>query len=292
MKSSLATVLALTSGLLTAGCGVVSPQIQEFWGTPADAGLIQQKLVGRISCELRQAVHKLYWEDVAGHARGEHGLRYAFLKDWLAQIELILTIEEKSSVNPQVSFEDPLPSAKIPFPGGRSVDVSRSFSLGLGASLANTATRIDKIYLTYKVKDYIGLRKYDFSCDPAPNGASLFIGSDLHIYDWLKGAVSVAVAEGPESEVGAQARFAGRTDALSHDIKFQIVTTGSVNPTWKLVRFGTESSPLASATRDRAQQLIVTLAPPSNAYPGQLGPAGTSAAISSDIAASIRRVLP
>jgi hypothetical protein len=286
------TIILLAISLLTGGCGIVSPQIQEFWGTPQDAGLMQQRLVGRISCELRQAVYKLYWDDQAAYKRGEHPLRYAFLKSWLAQIELILTIEEKSSLNPQVSLIDPLPNATTFFSGGRSIETSRSFTLGFGGSLANTATRIDKIYLKYKVSEFVNIQNTNRTCDPPQTNGSLFITSELGIYDWLRGAVSVAVAEGPESQVEAQARFAATAEALSHDIKFQIVTSGNVNPTWKLVRFGTDSSPLANASRDRAQPLILTLAPPDQARPNQLGPAGNSASISSDIAASIRRVLP
>lgn len=286
-----ATILMLLAVPLAA-CGLISPQIQEFWGTPQDSGLIQQKLVGRISCELRQAVHKLYWEDAEAVKRRERAIpHYAFLKDWIAQIELILTIEEKSSLSPKAAFIDPLPTATTFFSGGRSIQTSRLFSLGIGGSLENTATRIDKLYLKYKVSDFIKIKKSDWSCDPKPNGASIFIASELHIEDWLRGAVSVVAAEGPESKVEAQAKFAEKADALSHDIKFQIVTTGNVSPTWKLVRFGSDSSPLFGASRDRAQQLILTLAPPDKANPNQLGPSGYGASLSSDIGASIRRAI-
>ncbi|MBZ9772322.1 hypothetical protein [Mesorhizobium sp. CO1-1-8] len=249
-----------------AGCGTTTPKIQEFWGTYQDAGFIEQKLVGQVSCELRQAVYKLYHDNPA---------RYSFLKDWLAQVELLLTVEEKSALSPGAMLIDPGPT--------------QTFSLGVGGSWANTATRADKIYVTYKVNDFINLKKHDYDCQPEPNRASLFIQSDLHLYDWLRGAISVAVAEGPESNVGATAKFAGRADALSHDIKFQIVTSGNVTPTWKLVRFATTSSPFASASRDRAQELIVTLAPPDKAHPDQLGPIGTNSSLSSDLAAAVRR---
>jgi hypothetical protein len=290
--SNLKAISFAAATLALSGCGVVSPKVEEFWGTPQDAGLIQQRLVGRISCEVRQAVHKLYWDDQAAVERGEHPPRYAFLKTWLAQIELLLTIEEKSSVNPQISLIDPMPNATTFFSGGRSIESPRSFTLGLGGSVANTATRIDKLYLKYKVSEFIAIRRNNRTCDPPQTNGSLFITSELGIYDWLKGAVSVAVAEGPESEVEAQARFPATAEALSHDIKFQIVTSGNVNPTWKLVRFGTDSAALVNASRDRAQQLILILAPPDKANPNQLGPAGNSAAVSADIAASIRRILP
>lgn len=53
------------------------------------------------------------------------------------------------------------------------------------------------------------------------------------------------------------------SDAISIEIKFQIVSNGNVNPTWKLVRVSanTGSSPLFGVGRTRIHDLIITMGP-------------------------------
>ena len=58
-----------------------------------------------------------------------------------------------------------------------------------------------------------------------------------------------------------------KPDTVSYEIKFVIVSSGNVTPTWKLVRFSanTASSPLFNVGRTRTHDLIITIGPNSNA---------------------------
>ena len=56
-----------------------------------------------------------------------------------------------------------------------------------------------------------------------------------------------------------------KSDTVSLEIKFIIVTSGNITPTWKLVRVSanTGSSPLFAAGRTRTHDLIITIGPKS-----------------------------
>jgi hypothetical protein len=73
---------------------------------------------------------------------------------WAAQFTLNLTIEEKSSLNPGVSFNEPLANGITTFPGkANTVTSPQSFAIGLGGILSSDATRTEKVTFTYKVND-------------------------------------------------------------------------------------------------------------------------------------------
>ncbi|KWV48472.1 hypothetical protein AS156_18535 [Bradyrhizobium macuxiense] len=118
------------------------------------------------------------------------------------------------------------------------------------------------------------------------------IESDLRIKEWLVGAMFVANAL-PSSPIPSQFRGSSATDAKSRkgdkgneadkgkgggesqvtsnkdtvslEIKFIIVTSGSITPTWKLVRFSANSgsSPFFNTGRTRTHDLIITIGDPS-----------------------------
>jgi hypothetical protein len=53
-----------------------------------------------------------------------------------------------------------------------------------------------------------------------------------------------------------------RPDVLSDDITFLVTLSGSVTPTWKLVRFTVNpSSPFFSATRSRTNEALIAIGP-------------------------------
>jgi len=94
-----------------------------------------------------------------------------------------------------------------------------------------------------------------------------------------------------------------QSNVLSHEVKFDIISTGTLNPGWVLTR-GTidQSGTLFSATRDRTQDLTITFGPPAQGWteyvidpvsgkgrfrPAALGPAASNAALASEIGSSI-----
>jgi hypothetical protein len=275
--------LILFSSSQLAGCGTAVPDIQEFWGSPQNAADMEARVEAKIVCELGQAV-----KGIAGDKSSTKD-EYAFLRDWNAEVQLLLAVDEQSSINPTPSYNLPMSSAITHFSGGSSVTTGRSFSLGVSGTYSNEAIRTDKFFVTYKVKDL--LNEADWDCNPTQTSGVLFVESDLKIYEWLSGAVNIAGSLGPQSRRVAHASFAAKPDAISHDIKFEIVSSGSVTPTWKLVEFGMGSSPFVSGKRDRTQELVLTMGPPDKAHPDQLGPTAQLSSLSSQITSGINTAL-
>lgn len=260
---------ALAVSIALSGCGTTTPNIQEFWGTSGNAAAMESAIAGQIACELANAINDLH-DTVKGDELLES--QYGYVFGWNAQTQLIFVADEQSTLNPTPSFIHPLKSSQV-------------FTLGLTGTYKNQATRIDKIAITYKVKDFIGSKKFPCAAGRGSKG-TLFVQSDLKIKEWLIAALNVTVSQGGQSEVSAHPRFASKTDAISHDIKFGILSSGGIAPTWKLVRFGTGGNPLISGQRDRSQQLILTMGPPDKADPDQLGPAAQVSSLSSQINAA------
>jgi hypothetical protein len=99
-----------------------------------------------------------------------------------------------------------------------------------------------------------------------------------------------------------------KSNVLSHEVKFDIISTGTITPGWKLSTSTiNQTGTFLSGTRDRTQDLIVTFGPPDPAWsvvvidpktrkakidrttnrpllrPTALSPAATSAALASEI---------
>lgn len=63
-------------------------------------------------------------------------------------------------------------------------------------------------------------------------------------------------------------------NALSHDVKFEVVTSGNITPAWKLVQASVnQGGTFFSARRDRTHELLVTFGPSDPAAKSLLGPA-------------------
>lgn len=266
-------VAAIMISTIVSGCGTSTPNIQEFWGSPQNASAMESNIAIQIACELGNAINDLH-KEVAGSKvlQGEYG----FIFGWTAEVQLTFIADEDTSFNPALSFIRPLDSAQ-------------SFTLGLTGTHKNQATRTDKVTIDYKVSDFLGDKNRPCAAG-TPQKGTLFVQSDLKIKDWLESALNIAVTQGRQSERNAHPVF-GKTNAISHDIKFDIVSSGGIAPTWKLVRFGTGDSPLVSGQRDRSQQLTLTMAPPDKANPDQLGPSGQVSSLSSQISAALRSAI-
>jgi hypothetical protein len=310
LKKMLTRTSAILVVLFAAGCGTYVPEIEEFWGTPADASKKVNLIVFQVKCELAQAV-----ASVIDTARGptinnpNNPKIYEMLSHWGAQVTLTLTIDEKSALSPGVTANTVLQNGVTRFPSS-TVATPQSFSLGFGGTLSSDATRIDKLTAYYLFKDlYAYAKKPRSSCIPPDNTTGfLFVQSDLKINQWLSAALlpeftGIANFEalsaegggaGRGSDIGSSKGTAG--NVISHDIKFEIISTGNVTPTWKLVRVSanTGPSPLFAATRDRTQELLITLGPTQMTSDNKIIPAPSAqnahlaAEIGASVAASIK----
>jgi hypothetical protein len=223
----LAAMIFLSSVL--GGCGLRVPDIKESWDTdqPADptakpypspkitgTAQIEFEIKRKIYCELKEAVIAVQKVPLLG-ANSPTGSRTVVRRgliprDWGAQIQLTLEVDESSSLNPGMAVNQVLPNATKIFgvqeninqttlraqPGiFNSVIAQQSFNLGFGGTFSSTATRIDKFNPYYSIKDLTMPETSTSTCHPdndvypAARSSPFFIQSELGIQDWLMGAM-------------------------------------------------------------------------------------------------------
>jgi hypothetical protein len=133
------------------------------------------------------------------------------------------------------------------------------FSLGAGMNFSSDATRVNTINAYYLVSD---LERARCSDEARPNGLFL-LQSDLKLSEWLFDAVSASMTNTIDF---SNTVLAVPQNVLQHEVKFQIVTSATLNPSWMLTRLAINSGgTLFSAGRTRTNDLIITLGPASPA---------------------------
>jgi hypothetical protein len=267
--------LALTCflNLLLAGCGTYVPNIQEFPGGPAAGQQLVTAIVSNVKCEVQDAIDDLYRLDPK-----------PFLDNtWGVQIALNLTMVEKGSLNPAGVYAPVSP-------------ISTVFTLGVGGELSSEATRTEKLNSYFTVQELRRLGR----CVSRGNGPFLLQGN-LKLNEWLIDVATAGSTGGTDFNAGL-AVFGGSGDGvLSHEVKFDIVTSGDITPSWKFLTgtINPDGTTFLSARRERSHDLIITFGK-TQSIPGssRRGPsrAAADAALASDIgvsvANSLRRLRP
>ncbi len=175
------------------------------------------------------------------------------------------------------------------------LSVQQTYTLGLGGTLSSTASRTDTFNPYWSVAYLMIPDRETSDClsDPflvqggvIPASSSPFIESDLGIEDWLVGAMranttlhSVDVPQsfsGGDSQPGAKksrAQTSGKAsaklgfsknqvDTVTLELKFIIVSSGNITPTWRLVRVSANAGlPLFNTGRTRTHDVIITIGP-------------------------------
>lgn len=233
-------------GLGLGGCGTTVPDLQEPPATPGGGPLLVRAITESIFCELRNSVVHTIEQDSEA-ARLNNGVRTArWFDDWGVQVALTLTVEERSSVNASGTWINPLVAPS-----------TFSLASGLGGSVG--ATRTDKMNYFFTVREL-----YDTPYCPAGDHSSappgsLLITSDLKLRDWLASQV-IAAGTGTVS-VPASAGGTAR-NALSHEVRFELLSSGNVTPSWRIAEAVVNpSSPFFSTSRNRVHDLILTFGP-------------------------------
>jgi hypothetical protein len=240
--------LVIGIALMLAGCGTYVPEIQENpWSKEGER--LVQAIAGSIQCELRKAVFDVINPNRDGTNATHVASEADWLKSWGAQVQIQLTVDELGSISPSGSYSP-----------------MKIFFLFLGGSVSSEATRIDTLNYYYTVNDILnsGL------CDAAtianlPNHpmGSLLIQSDLKLEEWLDSVVA-ARATGDISITNPIPAAVAQTakNALSHEVKFQVIASGNITPMWKLVKATINpTGSLLMASRTRTHDLQITFGP-------------------------------
>jgi hypothetical protein len=226
-------------------CGTYVPDLRD-WPNNSYGGSVAliNSIVHSVRCELSHAVTNVVSTDVAAsRLRRSHRAYTDFLNNWGAQVAFTFTISEMSAVNPTAVWMPPSPLTTI-------------FTLGGEATVSSQATRVEKLNFFYTVKD-LYLRDGQI-CDASgadPSG-SLLIRNDLKIGELLDARLLPAVAG------NASTPDNGDENVLSHEITFEVVSSGGITPTWQLTRATINGSgTLLSSNRDRTHDLVITFGP-------------------------------
>jgi hypothetical protein len=227
--------IACLACLVLSACGLRVPEIQEI-GDRAQGQRFVQAVLTNITCELRGALNDLR----EAYPKG------TFIDAWGVQTTLTLTYDETGALAPSVLWTPPSPANSI-------------FSLAAGLNLSSDATRIETINAYYLVSD---LERARCSDEARPNGAFL-LQSDLKLSEWLFDAVSASMTNTINFR---NTTLAVTANVLQHEVKFQIVSSGTLNPSWVLTRVTVDpSGNLLSAGRTRTNDLLITFGPASTA---------------------------
>jgi hypothetical protein len=236
--SAMRWVVSTAASFLVGGCGLYVPEFQEFPADKVTGQQLVQSIVYNVTCEVQDAIYRIY-------NNPDHPLKHTFLDTWGVQIALSLQVEEKSSANPIVNWLPPSPASAV-------------FNLAAGGTLSADATRQDKLNSYFTIQQ---IKKMG-PCDPTTRpGGVLLLQSNLGLDEWL--IFNLTAAHTGEINYGADYSDGPlKQNVLSHEIKFDITDTGNATPGWKLTRVSiNQSGNLFSATRDRTNDLTITLGP-------------------------------
>jgi hypothetical protein len=234
-------LFASALALSLSGCGLYVPEIQE---NPFDRNAGQhlvQNIALNIRCEIQDAIVGLYAKNAEIDPENRN---LKWFDSWAAQVALTLTTDEKGSVSPVSNW------IRVPPP----VHV---FNFNLGGTLSSDAFRVDKISSFFLVSDFKKLK----ACSPQDRNRGLFIlENDLKLKERLFDTMTTADNGNTPIPTGVKGPF--KSNVLSHEVKFDIVSSANATPGWKLAEVSVnQSGNLLATSRDRIQDLIITFGP-------------------------------
>jgi hypothetical protein len=265
------------------------PSLHEFYDSN-DSDTMIEALIEHVQCEVKDAIQFLVLDDKdkaqfdSDMARKSVAPSLTWLYNWAAQVTLVITVDEKSSLNPSIFVNPPRPSVVTKFSNGTTTTTPQSFSVGLGAMVSVDGTRKETISWLVKFADltdaaslakarvrrdyfYNYVRQTNSETFPATcnNPGRPFLEGDLELRQWIYNSLlPVNVRNGIlgdfSKSISAEASTS-KKDALQDEITFVVLYEGNINPVWKLVQIsaGQATPPLFGVQRTRTQDLLVTV---------------------------------
>jgi hypothetical protein len=254
-----ASALVCVMSTLIAGCGTRPPKLAEAW----QARDVSQKMVldikRNIYCETIAAIREINKTDTS--------FGKLIPDDYGIQLQLTLSVTEGSAFAPGLTATRTLSSV---LQSGE--DVSRNLVGGVSAVASSTATRTDTSYTYWQVGQIAGDDKKSEFCKPdwPLGGGSLLLSSDLGIKNFLEDNVTPVTLLHSSKPLGK--KKPEKVDIYSYSLKFAVVTSGSLNSTFKMVTLSGGGVPILNLNRTRTQELILTFGPtgPDGFQPSQV----------------------
>lgn len=229
------------------GCGLFAPEMQAFWETKDLEKRFENIIVNNVKCEIRNGVYE------ARRLLQAHtpfpGNDISWLEQQGALVTLKLAVDEKSALNPGISYSD-----KPPLP----------FSLGVGSANSADATRTEIVAFTYSFHDLLherGVEKYLGT--PCDHEDGVLIQSDLKIREFIVNKVFLAKVPGSvviEDVPGGRTVPNNPFSTFSYEMTFVVSYGVNGTPTWKFTRITVNpSSSFFSTSQQRTQDLTISI---------------------------------
>ncbi len=259
-------LIVVFAAVALSGCGVRVPDLEEIPNGPGSAQSFEQIIVHSIHCSIKDAVDYVKDQDIKlAPLNNIDRTRTPFWFDtWGIQATLTLAVAEKTEVNPSTTW--------IPSP------VKALFSLAAGVDVSSQATRTDTLNFYYNVGD---IYKEPACASPTviaePTG-SLLVNNNLKFREFLVDQIF---------NVGTGELTSIQKNGLTHDVKFEVVSSATLNPSWK-TKYWTinPTGSLLTANRDRTHEISVTFGPSDPDQKMLVGPAAGQV-IASQLATAI-----
>jgi hypothetical protein len=231
--------MAVALGASVGGCGLYTPDLRDFYQSKEYQREFESVIINNVKCELHVAV-----QDTLENLRKGFHKDVSWLAGWGAKVNMRLSIEEKSSLNPGLSLSSVFENRAL-----------QSFTLGLGGSGTAGATREETIEFTYAFADLLADPP---ERDCSRKGKGFQIESDLKIRDFIYNKMFIAALPGT---VDARKPRASPYSVFSYHATFIQNYSGDITPTWKFLKITVNpDSPLFRAERNRTNDLTITLA--------------------------------
>jgi len=248
--------------LVLSGCGTQVPNLN--WTSQDGSGdvLFVGDVISSIKCEIQDAVYNIVQQDK--EAAKTNKVRTAeYLEDWIVVVSLSLSVTQNSSLAPALVW--------VPKP---------ELTVGAGAGLAATATRIDNRVYAYDLRTLID----QGPCEAyrAPDLRSPIISTDLKFLEALAGYVFPVGA-------GLQGALASEK-AFTHQIKFTAALRGNLDPIWLLTGHVTRVSGVFGASQNNEHHVVAVFGPRDPKNKSQLARSAANVFLASQIATAIDRL--
>lgn len=143
MKPRSRYALMTTCSIALGGCGLATPSMQEIGQSPERVPLDKNALVGEIKCEITRGVYAALHDPRFGGDAKNPGNSVNWFRQWVVKADLAMTVDDKGTFGPGVTFTSPFGTA------------AQSVSVGIGVQVSSEAQRKEEVGFIYALNDLV-----------------------------------------------------------------------------------------------------------------------------------------